>query len=307
MEYVLRTYDLKKRYRSNKVLNGVNMNIKKGDIYGFVGENGSGKTTVIRLITGLIFANGGRFELFGASSESGDIVNARRKLGAVVETPSIYLNMSAMDNLRMQASLLGVSDEEKIKTTLSEVGLAALYGDKKKAGNFSLGMRQRLGIAMALIGDPELLLLDEPMNGLDPVGIVEVRELIIKLNRERGITFLISSHLLSELSLVATRYGIISKGRIVREISAEELKNECRGFTEIECDNKEAMLSAIEEKYPKEDIRSTPAGARIYGKVELNELFALLMEKGLTITRVNCSDSGIEEFYLSTVGGAGNA
>jgi ABC-2 type transport system ATP-binding protein len=190
-DFVLRTEGLIKIYRGRRVLDGVNINIRRGGIYGFVGENGSGKTTVIRAISGLIFPDGGSFELFGVPCESDAIGEARRRTGAIVESPSIYLGMSARENLRMQCGVLGI-DDSHIKDVLCEVGLAELYDDPKKAGNFSLGMRQRLGLAMCLLGNPEFIMLDEPMNGLDPAGIVGVRELIIKLNRERGITFMIS-------------------------------------------------------------------------------------------------------------------
>ena len=204
MDCVLQTFGLTKKYKRQLAVNEADITISRGDIYGFVGENGSGKTTIIRLITGLIFPNSGSFELFGINNNSNDIKVARRKVGAVVENPSIYLNMSGYDNLKMQCMLLGLPVDDRIDKTLNEVGLGELVNDKKHAGNYSLGMRQRLGIAMALIGEPQFLILDEPMNGLDPAGIVEVRELILKLNRERNITFLISSHILSELSLVAT-------------------------------------------------------------------------------------------------------
>ena len=210
MEYVLQTFDIVKKYNKQRVLDKVNMNIQKGDIYGFVGENGSGKTTIIRLVTGLIFADEGSYELFGVSNKDKKILQSRKKVGAVVETPSIYRNMTAYENLKTQCLLLGVNDENKIKEVLEIVGLVDLYDSKKHAGNFSLGMRQRLGIAMALLNEPEFLILDEPMNGLDPEGIVSMRELIIHLNQNKGITFLISSHILTELSLIANRYGIIS-------------------------------------------------------------------------------------------------
>ena len=216
MNCVLSTNALCKRYRKQIAVNCVDMHIERGDIYGFVGENGSGKTTVIRLITGLISPNSGSFELFGTDSRSPGIGQARSRIGAIVESPSIYLNMSAYDNLKTQGAICGIHSDEKIRAVLKDVGLEELYGDRKHAGNFSLGMRQRLGIAMALLSEPEFLILDEPMNGLDPAGIVGLRELILKLNRERGITFLISSHILTELALIATKYGIISKGKLIR-------------------------------------------------------------------------------------------
>ena len=223
MSYVLETFNLSKRYKNQWALKNVNMHVEKGDIYGFVGENGSGKTTIIRLVTGLISATEGYVKLFGVKNDDPAILSQRKKIGAIVESPSIYTNMSAADNLRLQCSILGIKTnvEEKVKNVLLEVGLIEQYESKKSASNFSLGMRQRLGIGMALLGEPEFIILDEPMNGLDPAGIVEIRELILKLNREKQITFLISSHILSELALVATKYGIISKGKLVKEITTE--------------------------------------------------------------------------------------
>ena len=304
MGYVLQTYNLSKQYKNHLVLDKVNMNIEQGDIYGFVGENGSGKTTIIRLITGLISANAGHFELFGTDSTSPDILQARKKIGAIVETPSIYLNMSAADNLKMQNCILGRKDDDKVKDVLAEVGLADLYNDKKTAGNFSLGMRQRLGIAMALLGEPQFIILDEPMNGLDPAGIVEIRELILKLNKERNITFLISSHILTELALVATKYGIISKGKILKEISAEELKMQCRKVTTIETKDKDALSELLTKEFDAEALALTPNGMKIYGQVNLNDLSGKLLAAGIEISAINSSETNIEDYYLSLIGGS---
>ena len=307
MDYILRTLGVSKKYHSNWVLKKVNMNIQRGDIYGFVGENGSGKTTIIRLITGLISANEGEIELFGVSSKSPEIASARRKIGAIVESPSIYRNMSARENLEMQSTIIGIKDEEKIKQVLSDVGLSYIYDDKKSAGNFSLGMRQRLGIAMALLGDPEFIILDEPMNGLDPAGIVEIRELILKLNRERNITFLISSHILTELALVATKYGIISRGTLIREITAEELENECRPTTIVSTSNPQALWDLLSAEYPREDISQVSGGVRIVGAIDLNALFSKILAAEIEILAVNCHKSSIESYYLSLLGGVHNA
>ena len=304
MSYVLQTYNLSKQYKNHLVLDKVNINIEQGDIYGFVGENGSGKTTIIRLITGLISANGGHFELFGTKSTSPDILQARTKVGAIVETPSIYLNMSAADNLKMQNCILGSKDDEKIKEVLAEVGLADLYNDKKTAGNFSLGMRQRLGIAMALLGEPQFIILDEPMNGLDPAGIVEIRELILKLNQERGITFLISSHILTELALVATKYGIISKGKILKEISADDLKKECSKVTSIETKDKDALVELLTKEFDAESLALTPNGMKIYGQVDLNDLLGKLITADIELSAINSSETNIEDYYLSVIGGS---
>ena len=300
MDLVLATNALSKKYKRNMAVNSVNMHIERGDIYGFVGENGSGKTTIIRLITGLISPHSGSFSLFGVENKSKQIGKARSRIGAIVESPSIYLNMSAYDNLKTQCMLLGVDDDNKILEALTDVGLSELYKEKKHAGNFSLGMRQRLGIAMALLGDPEFLILDEPMNGLDPAGIVSIRELILKLNRERSITFLISSHILTELSLVATKYGIISKGKLIQEITAEQLHNECSKTTTICADDPKKLADAL-VGYKHEH---TAEGVKIIGETDLNTLLSTVLGCGVKILSINCSETTFEDYYLSVIGGA---
>lgn len=309
MEYVLETLHLSKRYKSQWALKDVNLHIAKGDIYGFVGENGSGKTTVIRLVTGLISPTEGNVALFGVKDDQPDILQQRKKVGAIVEAPAIYLNMSAAENLRLQATILGITEnvEKFIQNALCEVGLQDLYNDNKKAGNFSLGMRQRLGIAMALMNNPELIILDEPMNGLDPTGIVEIRELILKLNRQNGITFLISSHILSELSLVATKYGIISKGKLLAELTAEELQQECQPSTIINVDRPEALQNLLNAYLPPDNYVFTEFGVRIYGNVKLNELLKKIIDADIEIMSVNSVQASIETYYLSLVGGMHNA
>lgn len=307
MEYVLQASGLTKSYRKNRVLNGVSMNIQRGDIYGFVGENGSGKTTVIRLITGLIYADSGEFSLFGTKSTDPAILSARARIGAIVESPSIYLNMSAKENLLMQSSILGIKNEEKCKSILNTVGLGNLWDSKKHSGDFSLGMRQRLGIAMSLLGDPEFIILDEPMNGLDPAGIVEIRELILHLNRDRGITFLISSHILTELALVATRYGIISRGRLLQEISAEELELVCSHTTVIKSTDRDALASLLSGDFNENNMAVTSDGVNIKGDIDLNAVLGKIINAGITITAVNTHRSSIEEYYLSMMGGGNRA
>ena len=303
MDSILSTKGLSKKYKKQMAVNGVDMHIERGDIYGFVGENGSGKTTVIRLITGLISPCAGSFKLFGVENRSSGIGKARSRIGAIVETPSIYLNMSAYDNLKTQSIILGIDDNEKILSVLNDVGLGDLYKEKKHAGNFSLGMRQRLGIAMALLGDPEFLILDEPMNGLDPAGIVGIRELILKLNRERGITFLISSHILTELALVATKYGIISKGKLIKEITAEQLHNECSRTTAISADNPR-KLGEIVENLVNNKLEYTNDGVKIVGNIDLNAVLSAIIAGGVKILSINCSETTFEDYYLSVIGGA---
>lgn len=303
MEKVLSTHALSKKYKNHLAVNAVDINIDRGDIYGFVGENGSGKTTVIRLITGLIFPCSGSFTLFGIKNTSSEIGAARSRIGAIVESPSIYMNMSAYDNLKTQCAICGIDGDEKIRSVLRDVGLEELFSEKKHASNFSLGMRQRLGIAMALLGDPEFLILDEPMNGLDPAGIVSIRELILKLNRERGITFLISSHILTELSLVATKYGIISKGKLIKEITAEQLHNECSKTTVISADDPQKLAETVKSCIDNY-IEYTSDGVKIIGNLDLTALLASIINSGIKILSINCSETSFEEYYLSVIGGA---
>lgn len=305
MENILTTYRLKKKYGKSLAVNGVDMHINRGDIYGFVGENGSGKTTVIRLITGLIFPQSGHFTLFGFENTSKQIETARKRIGAIVESPSIYLNMSAFDNLKQQCILLG-KDESNILPVLTDVGLAELYNDKKRAGDYSLGMRQRLGIAMVLLGEPEFIILDEPMNGLDPAGIVEIRELILRLNRERNITFLISSHILTELSLVATKYGIISKGRLLKEITSEELENECSKTTVISAEDPNALADCIKTAFPDYRLKYATEGVMLHGDIDLNGVLSAILNANVKLTGVNCNHTSFEDYYLALIGGANN-
>ena len=301
MEYVLKTNQLCKNYRHYKALNGLTMHVPKGSIYGFVGKNGAGKTTLIRLICGLQQPTGGDFELYGTKDSDKAIANARRRIGAVVETPSIYLDMTAEDNLKQQYRILGLPSFEGIPELLKLVGLENT--DRKKAKNFSLGMRQRLGIAVALCGDPDFLVLDEPINGLDPQGIIEIRELILKLNRERSITVLISSHILDELSRLATHYGFIDSGRILREMSAEELENVCRKCLHMTVTDTRILANVLDEMHMEYEITDANK-AEIFAKPNITKLALKLEKDGCEILSVTEHDESLESFYMSLVGGA---
>lgn len=303
MDYVFKSYDLCKQYGSFSALNNLNMEIPKGSIYGFVGKNGAGKTTLIRQICGLQSPTSGSFELMEYKNDSKDIVRARRRMGAVVEAPAIFKDLSARSNLIQQCLLLGLPDYSKVDGLLELVGLADT--GKKKARNFSLGMRQRLGIAIALCGDPDFIILDEPTNGLDPQGIIEIRELIIKLNKERGITFLISSHILDELSRMATHYGFIDQGSIVRQMSSEELQRECCKSVRMRVNDTKLLSKVLDEKRYDYKILG-PDTADVYEELVFSDMVKRCEKVGCSIISMEEHDESLEAFYLSLLGGSGN-
>ena len=301
MEYTLCTNGLTKQYRKFKALNNLNMHVPKGAIYGFVGKNGAGKTTLIRLICGLQEPTNGEYSLYGRKNTDGGISKARRRMGAVVETPSIYLDLTAEENLREQYLVLGMPSFEGIQELLKLVGLQD--AGKKKAKNFSLGMKQRLGIAIALAGDPDFLILDEPVNGLDPQGIIEIRELILKLNRERQITFLISSHILDELSRLATHYGFIDQGQIVREISAEELEHACRKCIRLTVSDTRALACVLDKMRLEYSIVSEDE-ADVFGELNISELVLALAQEECQVLSLHEKDESLESYYVNLMGGA---
>ncbi len=306
-EYVLVTEEISKFYKGQRVLNNVSMHIKKGDVYGFVGENGAGKTTIIRIISGLTYPESGSYKLFGVNSDDKEILEARKRTSAIVEAPSIYLNMSAYENLKMQMRMLGLPiDMVRIDDLIKTVGLEGV-SVKKKAVNFSLGMRQRLGIAMCLVSNPEFLILDEPLNGLDPEGIANMRNLILKLNQEKNITFLISSHILTELSLVATRYGIISRGELVKEISKEELEAVEKKETSIKTTNNERAYEILKAELSPEVLDYVNDTIVITGEVNITELVNKFMAESIAIVDIKTKQASIEDYYLSIIGGVRNA
>ena len=304
MNYVLQTNSLTKRYKHFQALNGLTMNVPKGSIYGFVGKNGAGKTTLIRLICGLQEPTSGDFTLYGIRNDSKDIIKSRRRMGAVVETAAIYMDMTAEENLKYQYLLMGIPSYHGIPELLKLVGLENT--GKKKAGIFSLGMKQRLSIAIALAGDPDFLVLDEPVNGLDPQGIVEIRELILKLNREQQITILISSHILDELSRLATHYGIIDSGRMVKEISAEELEAACRKCTRMEVSDTAVLARVLDSMNVEYKIISATT-ANVFSKVNITQLSAALAKENCEVLSMQEKDESLESYYISLMGGADHA
>lgn len=300
MDYVLKTNNLCKHYKNFKALGGLTMHVPKGSIYGFVGRNGAGKTTLIRMVCGIQFPTGGNFELYGVKNTDKKISDTRRKMGAVIETPSIIPYLNARENLKMQYDIMGMPDYKGIDELLDLVGLKNT--GKKLAKNFSLGMRQRLGIAIALCGNPDLLVLDEPINGLDPQGIIDIRELILKLNREKKITIIISSHILDELSKIATHYGFINDGRIVREMSAEELEQECRKCMRINVTDTTVLARVLDTMKLDYKIIDNEI-ADIYGSPNITDLALSLWDEKCKIITVSEHDENLESFFISLVGG----
>ncbi len=303
MEYVLETRDLTKRYGRFLALDKLTMHVPKGSIYGMVGKNGAGKTTLIRLICGLQEPSAGDYSLYGIPRR-GRIEKARRRMGAVVEVPAIYSDMSAADNLRQQFRILGLPSEEGIPELLKLVGLENT--GKKRAGNFSLGMKQRLGIAVALAGDPDFLVLDEPINGLDPQGIIEMRELILKLNRERQITVLISSHILDELSKLATHYGFINEGHMVRELSAAELEAASRKCVRAVVSDTRALARVLEATGAEYEIVSQTE-ADIFSPVTVSALAAALLGENCELVSMQEREESLESYYVNLIGGEDHA
>ena len=300
MDYILTARSLGKRYKNFKALNDFSIHVPKGAIYGFVGKNGAGKTTFIRLVCGLQEPSAGSYAIYGTENNDPGISRCRRRMGAVVETPSIYQDMTAEDNLKEQYRIIGLPSFDSIPELLRLVGLENT--GKKKAKHFSLGMKQRLGIAIALAGNPDFLILDEPVNGLDPQGIIEVRELILKLNREKGITFLISSHILYELSRLATHYGFIDSGHMVKEMSAAELDTACRKCIRVQISDVRALSRVLDEMDLEYSILSDTM-ADIFAKINVSQLALALADQGCDIISLDEREESLESYYVNLIGG----
>ena len=296
MEYVLRTKNLSKQFGAKYALRGVNMHLKKGEIYGFIGKNGAGKTTLMRLILGAAEPTDGEIFLFDGENDN----EARRRIGALLEYPCIYKNCTALENLKRFAILSGTESDE-LEYILDLVGLGNVGA--KKAGQFSLGMKQRLAIGIALLGHPEFLVLDEPINGLDPAGIKEIRDVILALNQKKGVTFLVSSHLLDELSKIVTTYGIIKDGVLIEQITAKELEGRCRHHLKLRVDNipkAQALLECIAD----------PKAVKIQDDcIYLFELLdksdkvnRLLVRHGIKVSELSMQTASLEEYFLERMG-----
>lgn len=302
MENVFTSENLTKVFSKKAAISNVSMSINKGDIYGFIGKNGAGKTTLMKMLVGLTSPTSGSIKLF-----NNEKLNAgRKKIGAVIETPSFMPNLSARDNLKVQWMLIGNKDKSIIDETLKLVELDGI--EKKKAKNFSLGMKQRLGIAMALLGNPEFLVLDEPTNGLDPEGIIEIRTLIKKLNKEKGITVLISSHILGELSKLATRYGIINDGKLIEEFTEQELKERCRANLTIKVDDVQKAASILENIFKTKNFNILNENSiELYDKIDNPGIInSELAKNDIVVNSISYKEADLEEYFMKAIGGKKN-
>ena len=300
MENIVEINHLAKKYKKFSALNDINIHIPKGSIYGLIGKNGAGKTTLIRVICGLQKPNNGEYTIYGIKNNDKEIAKVRKRIGAIIETPAIYENLSAIDNIKEQFILLGMPSLDNALELLELVGLN--HTGKKKVGKFSLGMRQRLGIAMALVGNPDILILDEPVNGLDPEGIIEIRELILKLNHEKNITFLISSHYLDELSKIATHYCFIDKGNTIKEISAKDLSSKMKKKIEIKVKDVKAYVTYLTENEYDFDVVDNYT-INVFGNVSLTKLLSDLIKNNLEVESIREIKEKLENYFLNLVGG----
>lgn len=299
MDYVLKTDNLTKAYQKSRVVNQVCMHVKQGDIYGFIGKNGAGKTTFMRMVAGLAAPTEGRLWLFGSEA----LERQRKRIGTLIESPGVYPNMTARDNLEVVRRSFGIADKHAVGDMLEFVGLSD--AGKKKVKNFSMGMKQRLGIGIALLRNPDFLILDEPINGLDPAGIKEIRELLLKLNEERGITILISSHILGELSKIATRYGIIRDGVLEEEFGAKELFERCQRCQKLVVNDAEKAARILEEKLMITNYDVPEEGVlRVFEHLdEIEMINSTLFSEGVGLRESYLVGQDLEGYFMDLLGG----
>lgn len=306
MKEVIKTYKLSKSYKNCNALIDVNINVNQGDIYGLVGNNGAGKTTLLKILAGQSQLSRGSFELFSKSSEK-DLNLVRKRTGVIIETPSFYPKLTVFKNMEYYRLQRGIPGKEKIDKVLKEVGL--YDAKKKKFEDLSLGMKQRLGLALAMMNDPDLLILDEPINGLDPSGIIEIRNLLLKLNKEKNITILISSHILTELSNIATCYGFLNKGRLVEELSAKDLEKKCQSFLEVKVTNSKKLAALLEQNLGYKEFKVISED--VIQVFDINrspeEISELAISNKIGLMSLDEKSINLESYYMSLMGVAENA
>ena len=339
MDFILETNGLTKSYGHFTALRGLDMHIPKGAIYGLIGKNGAGKTTLIRVLCGLQKPTSGTYSIYGISNKDRKMIEARKRIGAIIESPSLCLDMTAEDNLKEQYKVVGLPNYDGLQELLELFRLTPNHinspreknevshfssssssldrktcffppssktgSSSKTAKHFSLGMKQRLGLAIALVGNPDILILDEPINGLDPEGIIEIRELILRLNKEKGITFLISSHYLDELSKVATCYGFLNQNRIVKEISSKELQENFKKRTQVTVSNVKECVNYLEENNTPYKVISNEV-IDLYQKINVSEFVMALSKRNCMVSDFQEKGESLENYYLNLIGGADN-
>ncbi|EOR27703.1 MULTISPECIES: ATP-binding cassette domain-containing protein [Clostridium] len=306
MDTILKTKNLTKKYHNQLAVNNVNMEIKQGDIYGLVGKNGAGKTTLLRMISGLTMPSSGEIDLFNETSSQG-LNKSRMRTGAIIETPSFFPYLSAKKNLEYYRIQRGIAEKDSIDYALKIVGLHDT--GNKKFKNFSLGMKQRLGLALTIMSSPDILILDEPINGLDPTGIVEFREILLKLNRERNTTILISSHILSELSQLATTYGFIHNGVFLEQLSSEELSNKCRKALAIKVSDTAKAAAIIERELGSSEYEILNDNEiKLYDLMNVPEKVSkVLINNNIMLYSMSSEGVNLENYFINLIGGGHNA
>lgn len=302
---ILEAQSLTKEYKHTMALDHINLQIEKGKIYGFIGKNGAGKTTFLRLITGLAFPTSGTLTMWGKSGTAA-LQEQRKRIGCMIETPALFPTMTAYQNMEVQRIQRGIPDKTVIEKTLALVGLKNT--GRKSVRNFSLGMRQRLGIAIALLNTPEFLILDEPINGLDPAGIVEIRNLLKSLNKEYGMTILVSSHILEELYQTASEFILIDGGKIIEEISEDELNERCKRHIAIKTTDVQKAMLILEEKLHTDNFKLMPDNTiRLYAYLnDMEKVATVLADAHILVTGLSISGDTLEDYFLGKIGGTKN-
>lgn len=299
MKDIIVTQNLTKMYGDKAAVSSMDIHVKQGDIYGFIGRNGSGKSTTLKMLCGLAFPTQGSIRVFGQSLSQESV---RKRIGVLIESPGLEGGRSAYENMYLKASLMGIVDPDKeIRELLTFTGLNP--DNKKLVKSYSMGMKQRLGIAMALLGGPDLLIMDEPINGLDPEGMSQLRSLLVDLNQKKGVTILVSSHILGELSKMATRYGIIKDGCLVKEISKEELAAECKDYLYLKTSDSKMAAVLLEEKLGIRNYEVRPEGEiRIYQKADSGQITTVMTSAGISVFAIYGHQQDLEGYFLDLMG-----
>ena len=305
MSEIIELEGVTKQYNSAEVVSSVSMHVQEGEIYGFLGPNGAGKTTIMKMILNLVKPTMGNIRVFGEAIQNSSY-EYLSKIGSIIETPVFYQNLSARDNLKLHCEYMGYYDKKKMEDTLEMVGLGSCQG--KKVSEFSLGMKQRLGIARAIVTRPRLLILDEPINGLDPMGIRQIRELLVKLRDTNGTTILISSHIITEIEQIADEIGVLDKGRLLKEGSMKEVRTEAVQYLEIQVDDVQKAVTVLDGRFRDLNFRIISQSAiRIYGVQERTEITRALVNENVGILNMTCKNDSLEDYFMNTViGGAEN-